>query len=262
VKPSPEGELSLIERGRVLAAVRLLGPVAASARFRSPAAQRLLQVLSDPASRAREVAVLAASRPAHVERVHPSWYRAPPVSRVPAARRWLERSAYGRLVDMEPHQGTPLPRSAALLEHLVAGELDRLLAVLVAIGRRRVAVAFTGAPRSALAQLLARIGEPEASALAAEVRAVPPGVSAEEVKAAQRALFRSGPEPQHRENGTLFFQRVGCGWLAPLAEPFGDRTRRLAQRLPRALGEIVLRERRQPMGDAERASLWRALQQA
>lgn len=252
----------MIERGRVLAAVRLLGPLAASARFRSPAAQRMMQVLSEPVERAREEVALAASRPLHLDRIHPSWYSTPPDTRSDAARRWLERSAYGRLVDMEPRGEPPPVRAAGTLDQLVGGSPERLVAVLAALGRRRVAVAFTGAPRSALAQLLARIGEPEASALAAEVRAVPPGVSAEEVKAAQRALFRTGPEPQQGETGTLFFQRVGCGWLAPLAEPLGDRARRLAQRLPRPLGEIVLRERQQAMGDAERASLWRALQQA
>ncbi len=258
----------MIERGRVLAALRLLGPVGASARFRSPAAQQMLQVLSDPAERAREEAALAASRPAHVDRIHPSWYRTPPLSRSAAARRWLECSAYGRLVDMEP-RGNAAPstaRAAATLDQLVGGSPERLLAVLVFIGRRRVAVAFTGAPRSALAQLLARLGEPEASALAAEVRAIPPGVSAEEVKAAQRALFRSGPEPQQGETGTVFFQRVGCGWLAPLAEPLGDRARRLAQRLPRALGSISLvassSASSSVIDDADRAALWRALQQA
>jgi hypothetical protein len=128
-----------------------------------------------------------------------------------------------------------------------------------------VAIAFTGAPRSALAQLLARLGEPSASELVAEVRGIPPGVSADEVKAAQRALFRGGGEPAPGEPSPLFFRRVGCGWLAPLVDSEGDRARRLAQRLPRALGEIVLREQavapadrpEGPLSEADRATIAR-----
>jgi hypothetical protein len=134
-------------------------------------------------------------------------------------------------------------RVQAAVDALLLGPLERLEGVLLQLGRRRVAIAFTGAPRSALAQLLARLGEPEAGRLVAELRAIPPGVSAEEVKAAQRALFRSGPEPVAGENAALVLRRVGCGWIAPLVDGgASDRARRLAQRLPRALGEVILRE--------------------
>lgn len=254
-------ELSLTERGRMLAAWRLLGPVGAAMRCKSPAARHQLEVLANPDARAREEAALAATRPEHVDRIHPSWYESPPSTSSEPARRYLERSTFGRLVAMEAH-GSPLatPRAVATIDQLMGGSTERLLLVLVALGRRRVAVAFTGAPRSALAQLLARIGEPEASALATEVRGIPPGVSAEEVKAAQRALFRTGPEPEAGETGSVFFQRVGCGWIAPVAGLYGDHARRLAQRLPRSLGEIVLRERQQAMSDAERAALLRLCQ--
>ena len=76
-------------------------------------------------------------------------------------------------------------------------------------------------------------------------------------KGAQRALFRSGATPHDDEPGALFFQRVGAGWLAPLAAGTGDRARRIAQRLPRALGEILLRERDQQLPEGERSALTR-----
>ncbi len=255
-------ELSMTERGRTLAALRLLGPIAAAARLRSPAARVHLERLCDPAERAREQAALGSTIPSALALVDPSWYTPPPTTSSAAARRYLERIAYGRLVTMDPRASDPAQRGAGArtqqsFERLLAGPMEALLEALLALGFRRVAVAFTGAPRSALAQLLARIGEPQATRLAAEVRGIPPGVSAEEVKSAQRALFRTGPEPHAGESAAMFFRRVGCGWIAPLTDSDGDRVRRLAQRLPRALGEVILRERTQPMVESERAALFR-----
>ena len=248
-------ELTLTERGRTLAALRLLGPIAAAARLRSPSARLHLERLCEPEGRAREQAALSSLVPEHLERIDASWYSTPLPSTSAPATRYLARVAYGALVSMD---AAPLVRGRqAVIDQLFEGPEARLLAALLVIGRRRVAVAFTGAPRSALAQLLARIGEPEASRLAAEVRAIPPGVSAEEVKAAQRALFRSGAAPHDDEAGALFFQRVGAGWIAPLAAGTGDRARRIAQRLPRKLGEILLSERGQQLPEGERAALVR-----
>lgn len=259
--------LTLTERGRTLAALRLLGPIAAAARLRSPLARLHLERLCDPAERACEEAALSSLVPAHLERVEPSWYAAPESSTSAPATRYLARVAYGALVSMDG----PVRAQGrhAIIDELLEGPVERLLHALVVVGRRRVAIAFTGAPRSALAQLLARLGEPEASRLAAEVRAIPPGVSAEDVKGAQRALFRSGATPHDDESGALFFQRVGVGWLAPLAAGTGagttagtpagsgDRARRIAQRLPRALGEILLGEREHPLPEGERSALLR-----
>jgi hypothetical protein len=212
-----------------------------------------------------EADALHRSVPAQLEQIDASWYTPPPESRSPAARRFLERVAYGRLVPMAAPEANALPvgktQAIRRVERLLEGPIEQLHAALHALGRRRVAIAFTGAPRSALAQLLARLGEPSASELVAEVRGIPPGVSAEEVKAAQRALFRSGPEPAPGEPAALFFRRVGCGWIAPLVDAEGDRAQRLAQRLPRSLGEIILRERSQlvsePMSEAARATIAR-----
>ena len=252
-------ELTLTERGRTLAALRLLGPIAAAARLRSPVARLHLERLCEPAERAREEAALSSLVPAHLERIDASWYTTPRPSASEPATRYLARVAYGALVSMD---ATPRAEGRqAIVDQLLEGPVERLLHALLLVGRRRVAIAFTGAPRSALAQLLARIGEPEASRLAAEVRAIPPGVSADEVKGAQRALFRSGATPHDDEPGALFFQRVGTGWIAPLAAGgsmgSGDRARRIAQRLPRALGEILLRERAQQLPDGERSALAR-----
>ena len=58
-------------------------------------------------------------------------------------------------------------------------------------------------------------------------------------------------------SAALFFRRVGCGWIAPLVDGSGDRARRLAQRLPRALGEVILRESQQALSEVERAALMR-----
>ena len=56
-------EISMIERGRTLAALRLLGPIAAAARLRSPAARRHLERLCDPGERAAEERALGATVP-------------------------------------------------------------------------------------------------------------------------------------------------------------------------------------------------------
>ena len=214
----------------------------------------------------REERALTATVPEGLPAIDRSWYVAPPPTRSAAARRYLERAAYGRLVPMAPRdprddgaaeRAGPAARAQAAVDRLLAGPPERLDAALYALGRRRIAVAFTGAPRSALAQLLARLGEPEATQLVSEVRAIPPGVSADEVKAAQRALLRGGSEPLHGESAALFLRRVGGGWLAPLVDGAGDRARRLAQRLPRTIGEILLREAQQPISDAERAAVAR-----
>ena len=256
-------ELSLTERGRTLAALRLLGPIAAAGRLRSPAARRHLERLCEPSERAAEERALQATVPDTLAQIDASWYTPPPLSRSIAARRYLERVAYGRLVpssaggDAPVPERAPLPRAQAAVERLLRGPLEGLESAMLLLGRRRIAIAFTGAPRSALAQLLARLGEPEATQLVSELRSIPPGVSAEEVKAAQRALFRSGPEPHAGESAALFFRRVGCGWMAPLVDGSGDRARRLAQRLPRALGEVILRESQQVLSEVERAALMR-----
>jgi hypothetical protein len=267
---SEPDELSRVERGRTLAALRLLGPIAAAARLRSAAARRHLEHLCDPRARAAEERHLGATVPEGLGEIDPSWYSAPPPTRSAAARRYLERICFGRLVPMTAPTGAdsarPQPRAQLALDELLLGPLDRLEAALLLLGRRRVAIAFTGAPRSALAQLLARLGEPEAARLVSELRAIPPGISAEEVKAAQRALFRSG-EQLGGESAGLFLRRVGCSWIAPLVERADparargatDRARRLAQRLPRSLGQLILGEAAQPLAEPERAALLRLI---
>lgn len=187
---------------------------------------------------AREAATLAEMPPPGLERVHRSWYTPPPRSRRADAGAHLARAAYGHLVAMD---GGDLSRRAA----------DAIERAIVALGRRRLGLAFVGAPRAGLAQLCARLGEPSASALVAEVRALhaaaPPS---EAIKAAQRALFQSGDEIH--ESADLFF-RVGAAWLGPALALDGDELMRVAQRLPRALGQQLLDAAATPLAERERA---------
>ena len=230
------------ERAFALAAVRALA--AGAARFcdaRSAELGRHAAALTDPTARAREAALLARPEPLGLERVDRSWYRPPPaVARADAAAH-LTRAAYAQLVSMGDDAGALSQRGPEQIER-----------ALVALGRRRVALAFVGAPHAGLAQLCARLGEPFASQLVAEVRALrtaaPPQ---DEVKAAQRALFRSGDGV---DAGRRLFFRVGAAWLAPALARDGDELSRVAQRLPRALGQLLLDEAQTPISEAERTA--------
>jgi hypothetical protein len=128
-------------------------------------------------------------------------------------------------------------------------EIER---VLCALGRRRVALAFVGAPRAGLAQLCARLGEPHATQLVDEVRALKASApQPEATKAAQRALFHSG---ETIAAGRALFFRVGAAWLAPALARDGDELMRAAQRLPRALGQLLLDEADAASSDGERTA--------
>ncbi len=244
------------ERSFAVAAVRALGAraVALCAR-RSPALQRHAeQLVADPELLARTAAQLDRSVPHGVAEVHPSWYQAPPASARPEAAAWLERRAYSHLVDMTSGRSGQA-RSAAL--ELESRDAATLAELLHALGRQRVATAFSGAPRSALAQLCARLGEPSASELVAQVRALSTNVSSDEARAAQRAVFQLvtlGPDAEHDLARALFL-RAGSSWLGPaLAARGGDALRRIAQRLPRPEGEALLAAGRTPASDADSAA--------
>jgi hypothetical protein len=134
-----------------------------------------------------------------------------------------------------------------------------------------VATAFWGAPRGGLAQLCARLGEPAAGELVAEVHKLSSSgpLPNDEVKAAQRALFRLGLDGRNSEGralearaageadaGRTLFLRIGCGWLAPAAAfGGGDRLQRLAQQLPRDVGQLLLDEASTPASEAERQAV-------
>ncbi|HZS37991.1 MAG TPA: hypothetical protein VFF06_14240 [Polyangia bacterium] len=262
-----ELEPSTRERAFVVAAVRALGPRAeAFCGRRSPLLRRFAaQLYRDRERWADESQRLSRAVPAGVGEVHPSWYEPPPASTNPAAAAWLSRRAYGQLVDMGEPQA-----AAGALDRLERRDPDELAELVIALGRRRVAIAFSGAPRAAVAQLCARLGEPAASELLAQVRAVAPSVGSDEVHAAQRALFGLGPaaaltarptddrESRGISSGSearALFSRAGCGWLAPaLFSRGGDRLRRVSQRLPRPLGEQLLASATVPSTDAEHSS--------
>ena len=243
--------LSTRERAFALAAARALGAAAPEfCRRRGEQVADEAARLGDAAAQARAQAALGRATPAGLEQIDRSWYVPPPRVARPEAATHLCRAAFAQLVSMaEPGGG------AGSLSRRTPEQIER---ALVALGRRRVALAFVGAPRAGLAQLCARLGEPAASQLVAEVRAwkaaAPPH---DEIKAAQRALFRSGDDvaaaPGLEPARALFF-RVGAAWLAPALARDGDELDRVAQRLPRLLGEALLAEASAPASDAERAA--------
>src|SRR5206468_3149110 len=98
------------------------------------------------------------------------WFDPPPASSRPDARAWLQRNAYAHLVPMIAGARD----LAGRLEELDAAVLEALLERL---GRRRVAIAFSGATHGQLAQLCARLGEPAAGDRSPTPRTPRPGRS-------------------------------------------------------------------------------------
>ena len=254
-------------RGFALAAARALGEAAApfcsergkGAHTDAAALGRLAATLVDPAAGARAAAAFDRVEPAGLARIDRSWYVAPAQSTRPAASAHLGRAAYAHLVAMD--DDTPVP---SLSRHTA----ERLERALAALGRRRVALAFIGAPRAGLAQLCARLGEPAASALVAEVTElrVQKTATLDEIKAAQHAVFFAGGGvggagddgelggDGGRDRAATLFLRVGAGWLAPALARDGDELRRVAQRLPRALGQALVDAAAAPSSDGERGA--------
>jgi hypothetical protein len=224
--------LSTRERAFVVACVRALGARAEAACARSgPSSRRYAAELTrDPARLAAEAERLGRAVPDGIEEIHPTWIEPPPPSTRAEAVAHLARRAYGHLVAMATDEEDPLERCSAV----------QLFELLAALGRRRVAIAFSGAPKTALARLCARLGEPAGSQLVAEVRQIAAAVSPAEVTAAQRALHHPGAEITDGD-GLHLFTRVGTAWLGPaLAARGGDLLRRLAQRLPQPVGLALL----------------------
>jgi hypothetical protein len=246
MNPSPP--LSTSDRAFAVAAVRALGARAEGAcARRSPALRRLaVELARDPARLTAEAVALARPVPVGIGEVHASWFTPPPPSRRADAALYLQRRGYGHLVETAVDSDPADP--ADKLEQRSAMQVPELLR---ALGRRRVATAFSGAPRGALAQLCARLGEPAAGELLAEVRALASQVSPEEVVAAQRALSHPGVDAL--EDARDLFLRVGMDWLAPaLRARGGDRLQRFAQRLPLPLGRaLVAAAARAPAPDGE-----------
>ncbi len=246
----------------MLAAVRALGrnaePFLAS-RGASPAVEQRAMSLAaaarllatDGAAREREIARLDASPPDGIERVHASWWRRPPPSVRPAARAFLERAATAHLVAMPPPDEAE-PLSLANLDRVGAEPLEELV---VTLGRRRVAQAFSTAPAGSLAQLCARLGEPAAGRLLAEARTIRP--SHDEVRAAQRSLFKLAVDVPDPPSLLLV---AGARWLGPsLAALGGDHLRRVAQRLAEPTGRTLLAQSSAPATAAEHEACARAV---
>jgi len=249
------GEPSTQERGWIIAAVRALGDRAEGACARrwphSPSLRALAAELArDPARLDAEAALVGRSRPRGLGEIHPSWYEAPPVSSRLDAAVWLERRAYGELVDM-PAPGTTQP---AALERLMRLESLALVELIERLGRRRVATAFLSAARAQIAQLCVRLGEPRASQLLDELGQLTHSASRDEVRAARKALLAVDTDAS--DGGATLFLRAGCAWLAPaVAARGGDRLRALAQRLPRSVGLQLLAAADSPASDGDNAAV-------
>lgn len=250
-----EAEPKARDRAFAVAAVRALGSRAETVCGRRGAALKryALELAGDPARLAREAARLDGT-PAGLRAIHSSWLELPPPSSRPEAAAWLRRVATGHLVAMEP------PEPSLPLDWLERLDADALVRLITALGKRRVAIAFSGAPRAALARLCARLGEPQAGELIEQVRALGPRLTSDETRAAQRAVFHlsgqlgEAPTGGAGEADRTLFLRAGASWLGPaLAERGGDRVQRVAQRLPRAAGELLLFGASSPATEAENA---------
>lgn len=191
-----------------------LAALPAAARARCEEAARA------PADAAR----LLAEIPAGLADVHPTWIPAdaPAVEAALAGRgrtperwlRWLRRRFYGHLVDMPP------------------GLRDLVLPIEI-VGRRRLALATKAAPRGADRLLASRLAPEHAAAFLVEVAAP---AAPEAIGAAVRELAGLDPD------GPIPFT-AGARHLGPaVAAMGGDWPRRVAQRLPRPLGERLLGE--------------------
>ncbi|MSP61005.1 MAG: hypothetical protein EXR72_11800 [Myxococcales bacterium] len=255
-------ELSTFERAFAVAALRALEGGAAqflasqgeeSRGAELAAAARALEEGGGGAL-AREVARLDAAPPDGIERVHPSWWHRAPATSHPAARTFLDRAATAHLVAMPVPAADPSGLSLDTLEGLPAVALTELIA---ALGRRRVALAFSSSPPGALARLCARLGEPAASELLAETRSLRP--DHDEVRAAQRSLFKLAVDAA---DPSSLFLLAGARWLAPsLAGRGGDRLRRVAQRLPEPIGRLLASQAGAPATLPEIAACARAVRE-
>jgi hypothetical protein len=146
----------------------------------------------------------------------------------------------------DPSDGTTGER-LPLTDRLEREPEARLIELVRALGLRRLAIAFSGAPRASLAQLCARLGEPTSSELLVLLRQVSQQLQGDEVRAAQRAICELGADAsttdRPRDSVELLLFRIGAAWLGPVVAARGqDRLLRLAQRLPSPLGRILLDE--------------------
>jgi hypothetical protein len=250
--------LTTEERAVAVAAVLACGARAIEviARVGDPAVATRCAALArellalDQAARAAELARLAAElgapAPAHLRLVHPSWIEAslkgePEHVRAIVAGAttpapapvvtYLRRRAFAHLVDMP--DAPPLGASSAQLERAI-----------VALGRRRLALALRAAPQAAQAAVAARLGPAEGPALVAELAAA---------AAADRAGVAEAVRSMHdlvAGTAAHLLVRAGARVLAPALAAAGDLPRQLAQRLPLHLGRVLLDEVARASGGA------------
>jgi hypothetical protein len=259
-RPDRLGRLDAERRAMVIAAVLREGPRAERVLERGPDGPLCAEASRDLAAlpardRERrllvEVVQLFAAPPAHLERVHPSWLADATAEEPPhvvrAARSGhapapvvlhLRRRLLGQLVAMP--EGPPPPQTLAL-DDLPRLPAELLVAVLATLGRRWIAWAFGGAGSEALAQLSARLAEPQARALLADAQVLPPAVV--EVRWLQKEVLTLLPGIQ---GGEPLLLRIGTRRLGATLRGRGDLPRRVAQRLPVELGRWLLTDTDRP----------------
>jgi hypothetical protein len=150
--------------------------------------------------------------------------------------RHLERRAWGRLTAMR----APLSSGDAFegLEWLGASELGE---VLEALGVKRLALALQRTTTHAVAQVCARLGEPAAARLLEACRTARASADAAAAHQAARALLAADGVVALAGAPGQLLPHAGATWLGPtLARSRDGRLRRVAQRLPRSLGERLL----------------------
>jgi hypothetical protein len=231
-------KLSVEERAAVVTAV-LCGAPAALARLARgercvAEAKRLGALPREERARALadEAAALAAEVPAGVALIHPSWLEHASAGEADAvraivaggdapaaARRFVRRRLLGAFVDMPP-------------SGLAAAAPERLAAAIEIVGRRRLALAAQAAGPAAAAALAARLPAEQRRAFADDARAPGPDAGAAVRELAD--LVGAG--------GAQLLFHAGARHLAGAFLAEGDLGRQVAQRLPRALGVVLLAE--------------------
>jgi hypothetical protein len=252
--------LSTSHRALVIAAVLRDGPRAEILLLRGPqgtACAEAARELAAMPSRERATAIVAeaarlfAPVPSGLDEIHPSWLAVSHAAEPPeppwiarAARHggpkppvlsWLRKLLLGHLAAM-PTGKPPEPARLELpdLPRLPAPVLER---VLEHLGLRALARALTAAGPDAAREVAARLGEPDARALLADVG---PGAAQEE---GVRALLERVVELAGRaRSGRELVLCAGAQRLSPALFGRGDLLLQTAQRLPRPMGLLLLEE--------------------
>jgi hypothetical protein len=192
-------------------------------------------------------AELAAVRPRHWRRIHPTWIEHALAGEGEAVRRIVTGDGDGpvdRLLARWFLGGfVAMPAHATGAAALAVLEPAALTQALLTIGRRQLAHALAGSPPREVAGLAARL--PWGRALVADVAAVTAlGDAATDLLGPRRAALARTAGLTWTD--PLALPRTGLRAIAPVCAALGDLPRQLAQRLPRPVGLVAETELRGP----------------